>query len=378
MSNQKQSGGDGVNNQAGRDVIFNNGLSVAQMEELKRHLDSQVVGEVQRFASEQMQIFREEFTTFQGQAYDRALQSAERLLTRFVEMLAVRAPENVESMKTVSMQHAILSAQTSAAIADDDDLTDTLVDILIDKSGSEPRSFKGVVLSEALTVANKLTTDQVNLLTALTIITRTVVHSLVDPEHVLAHLDSQCSPLYGKIPSTNTALQYMTYTGVGDIERAPGMLMGHVSIADNLVRTYDGAFTTGFDPELLPEGLKPGIGQGITQVEDRFSGGQHRYRFRIAASESLDVLARSGELNGMYSPYVDEMKKLIQQGTLPIETFMQVTENSFPDLAKFLRDLDSISAATFQLSTVGIALGQANWRRLRPEAAPSVDIWLKD
>lgn len=96
MSNQKQSGGDGVNNQAGRDVIFNNGLSVEQMDELKEHLDSQVVGEVQRFATEQMQIFREEFTTFQGQAYDRALQSAERLLAKFIEMLALRAPENIE------------------------------------------------------------------------------------------------------------------------------------------------------------------------------------------------------------------------------------------------------------------------------------------
>jgi hypothetical protein len=375
---QEKDGGEGsTNNQAGRDIVYN-GLSVEQLDELKQHIDGQVVGEVERFFTGQMEVFREEFANFQGQAYEHALFLAQGLLAKVVEQLAANAPQNLDSIRTVPMQHAILNAQTSAAVVDDEELTDTLVDILIDKSGTEPRSFKGVVLTEALDVARKLTADQVNLLTALAILTRTITHNWDTPETILDNLDSRCRPLYGRIPVNDSATQYMAYTGVGDIERTTVMFAGRSTVADNIIRAYDCVFTTGFAVDDLPDDLKEMAdrGDGMPPVDPRFGANEGNRRFRIASSQTIDQFADEGHLNEPYVTHKDAMKKLVSQQHLPVDKFMEIVDSTHPDLAKFIRGLDDISAAMFQLSTVGVALGQANWRRLQPESAPSVDIYL--
>lgn len=357
-------------------VTLHQGLTTEQLGELKKHVDDTVAGEVVRYVDLRMEVFQNTADKYTGQAYDQAMALGQQLITGFVEQLAARAPQNIESLRTVAMQQAILNAQTSAAIAGDEELTETLVDILIDKSGAEPRGFKGVVLTEALQVAGKLTTDQVNLLTALVIITRTITHNLDTAELVLQHLDELCRPLYGKIPTTNAALQYMSYTGVGDIERAT-ILTGLPAIARNIIQAYDGVFTTGFNIEELPEEIKPHTA-ALAAVDKRYEAGDDRYRFKIASSQSLDKMVQEGRLNEPFLTHVDAMKRLITQRHLTSDKFMGILENDKPEFAQFIKDLDKISAATFMLSTVGIAIGQANWRRLQPDSAPAFDIYLTD
>jgi hypothetical protein len=269
------------------------------------------------------------------------------------------------------MQQSIIYAQTSAAVADDEDLTRTLVDILVVKSGADPRSFKGVVLNEALHVAGKLTADQVNLLTALVMLSRTIIHSADTVDSVLITLDSRCRPLYRKIPTSNNALQYMSYTGVGDIERLSAGTM-----ATNIINTYDSVFTNGFSEDELPEGLKT-VSANLPRVDERVVVDAARLRFPVASAQSLDRLADGGVLNQPYLTHVEAMKSIIVNRHSPVDKFMEVVESDKPDLAKFLRDLDKIGASTFMLSSVGVALGQANWRRLQPETAPDVDIYLR-
>lgn len=359
-------------------VTVNQGLTTGQLDELKRHLDDTAAAEVERYVDLRMEAFRNEVVNYTGQAYTQAMALGQHLLAEFVERLAEKAPQNIDSLKSVAMQQAILNAQTSAAVADDEELTQTLVDILIDKSGAEPRGFKGVVLSEALQVAGKLTADQVNFLTAMVILTRTIVHNLDTAEGVFQILDDRCRPLYGKIPSTYAALRYMSYTGVGNIEGA-SLLMGVPKIASNVIKTYDSVFTNGFSIDELPEELKPIVGQrGIVPVDPRYEAGDDRYRFRATSAQTLDMLKRDGGLNEPFRTHLDEMKKLINNRRLPVEKFMTVVEADKPELAQFIHDLDKVGAATFTLSTVGVAVGQANWRRLQPQTAPAVDIYLND
>lgn len=374
MKDQSQEAGDDSNQyQAGRDMEVHHhhhGLTIEQIDELKKYVDGQVVGEVERFVDQQLEVLRADFVKFTGEANEQAMGRAGHLLTMFVEQLAIRAPENIGSMKSVAMQQSILHAQTSAAVADDEDLTQTLVDILVDKSSTGPRSFKGVVLNEALNVAGKLTSDQVNLLTALVMIRHTITHNLCTVDGVLAQLDVRCGPLYGKIPTTNSALQYMAYTGVGDIER-----LGHRSIADTIVRTYDGVFTQGFTVDQLPDGLKP-VSANLPQVDERIRLYPDRLRFPVASAETLDWLRNRGELNEPFLTHIDGMKPLIEGNLLPADKFIQVLDAEKPNLSQFVRDLEQIGAPSFMLSSVGIALGQANWRRLLPDDAPDVDIYL--
>ncbi len=371
---QEQEGGEGsTNNQAGRDIIYN-GISPEQFGELNKYIDGQVAGEVERVVDRQLESIRADFVKFTGESNAQAMAAAGHMLKALLEQLAIRAPQNIGAFKTVDMQQAVLNAATSAAVVADDELTDTLVDILVDKSGAEPRSFKGVVLTEALEVAGKLTAEQVNLLTALVMITRTVSHGMSSVDSLLEGLDSRCRPLYGKIPTTNSAIQYMAYTGVGDIERSQGMLMGQVSIANTIVRSYDAVLTIGFLAEDLSEELSE-MGATLPHVDARV-GDADRLRVPVASSQTLDRMARDNKLQEPFLTHIEALKKLMVDNVMSVEKFMELLDSMKPELAQFLRDLDAIGAQTFMLSSVGIAIGQANWRRLEPDGAPKVDIYL--
>lgn len=374
------SAGDGpvtgnIQNTGDGDITVTHGLSVEQVGQLKKHVDDQVAGEVERYVDRRMDAFALDVAKFTGEANSQALAMGRHLITEFVEQLAERAPGNISALGTADMQHAILNAQTSAAVTNNKELADTLVDILVDKSGAESRSFKGVVLTEALTVAGKLTTDQVNLLTALLILERTVVHDVQAIDVLLERLESRCQALYGKIPASNSALQYMAYTGVGDIERSTALLAGQISVADSIVNIYDGLFTQGFTADELPEALIP-FSDNFPCTDLRISG-QDRYRIPLPSSQTLEALDRQGALDPLYQPHAEALKALITGKRVSREKFMDVADTDKPDLAKFIRELDEIAATTFELSSVGIAIGQANWRRLLPDDAPDVDIWLR-
>jgi hypothetical protein len=325
-----------------------------------------------------MEVFKDDFARLQGQAYDQALRLAQELLTQFVEQLATNAPENLPSIQTVPMQQAILNAQKSAAVVGDDELTATLVDILVDKSGTEPRSFKGVVLTEALEVAGKLTADQVNLLTALVMIDQTISHSWFDDVRVFESLDALCQPLYGKIPTISSALNYMSYTGVGSIETMELIMIGTNSLLNKISQKYNAVFTTGFELTDLSAELRS-VCEEVKDAEnilvplpDKYGAG--RYRFRLASASTVDrYIPDDGH---PLSPHKEEMKNLITKNQLPVPRFREILSAEKPDVLKFLEDLDSVSAGSFRLSTVGIAIGQANWRRLQPQSAPDVDMYL--
>jgi len=61
----------------------------------------------------------------------------------------------------------------------------------------------------------------------------------------------------------------MSYTGVGSIEGVTA-LIGPVTIARNIIQTYDSVFTNGFNVDELPEELKPLVGSsgGIVPVDE--------------------------------------------------------------------------------------------------------------
>jgi hypothetical protein len=369
---QEQDGDEGSTNlQAGRDIVYN-GLSVEQMGELKEQVGEQVVGEVERFASRQMETIRSDFVKFTGEANAQALATAQQMLTMFIEQLATKAPDNVGSIRTPSMQQAILTASTSAAVADDEKMTATLVDILVDKCGTEPQSFKGVVLSEALLVAPKLTPDQFNLLTALVMVVGTFNRAWLDDEQVLAGLAAQCQPLYGQLPKSYQALQYMSYTGVGSIERTSAMFSGKVAIGDTIVRSYDAIFTNGFTLEELPVEVREKHMEVIRPLPLRFEQ-QNRYRLFSGRAATVDEVVV--ETHPLF-PHKDAVLGLIKDRQIDVAKFMKIAQSLQPEFAAFLRELDDISASMFDLSTVGMALGQANWRRLQPETAPDFGIFL--
>ena len=114
------------------------------------------------------------------------------------------------------MQHALFSAQKEYARTGDKDLESLLVDILVDRAGATERNIKQIVLDEALSVAPKLTSEQMDALTVNFLIVRTV-SSINSLEAFNSYLDVYITPFVGTLTTGASCYEHLEYTGCGSI-----------------------------------------------------------------------------------------------------------------------------------------------------------------
>lgn len=97
-----------------------------------------------------------------------------------------------------------------------------------------------------------------------------------------------------------------------------------------------------------------------------------RFRFALASSDRLEhyVAADSEE-----SKNIEPVRSMITQNRVLGSMTLDMLAKHQPQLPNFIRNLDALSAGWFRISSIGIAIGHANWRRMRPEVAPEVDIF---
>ena len=107
-----------------------------------------------------LDVFKANALELAGIARDLFESRGREFVDRYLEELQRRRPEAISALQDPDMQYALFTAQRDSARAGDQDLSDLLVDILVDRAAEEPRNLKRIVLDEALTTAPKLTTQE--------------------------------------------------------------------------------------------------------------------------------------------------------------------------------------------------------------------------
>lgn len=197
--------------------------------------------------------FRADFFQLLGQAGDIATSRAHKVIEDFLERLQKENPTGLQQAETPSFRYALLTAQRAYARVGDDDLEKLLVDLLVERSKQTQRSMREIVLSEALEIVERLTPEQISLLSVSFLIRRTQMHGICGFETWLNTVGQQVGPF---IPTTNPSssfFSHMVFTGCGEYEVMKSEL-------ENIwANNYPGAFQSGFsldDPEakkLSPE-----------------------------------------------------------------------------------------------------------------------------
>ncbi|NKS15128.1 hypothetical protein GS490_02080 [Rhodococcus hoagii] len=345
MKDQRQEGGD------------NSTLVQGNSVELHRH--GLTLEEVRQVASD---VFRMNYLELTADA----MKEARRLADEFAEMLLMKLEQadthNVERFRTPAMQSAVYSAQKAYVETADPGLAEALAELLLEKSATQNRSMKGIVLASAIETIPKLTAEQVAALCALVILVQTVKFDWETPKDVLLGLNERLTPLYDKVPTTSSSYQYMGSVGVGSLS------LGNDPYA-TLVSTYPGAFNLGYPEGQIPEPLTPFAEGGLFRPAHDGSG-----RRCIAVGSDQD-------LGGRLAPHVqhlaDDLKTALGQNRMETQHIEEMTAKLAPSLHKFLAQLKKTSATQFQLTTLGIAIGHSHWKILAPDVAPELDIYLQ-
>lgn len=147
--NEIQAGDNSTNIQGNKVTVMNNGLGYPEVR--------QVV----------MDVFKSNFYDL-GEKVERLVnERAEEIINKYLKRLEEQYPKLINNTEDPDMRFAIYEVQKSYARLGDKEISDLLVEVLIQRTKNQGESFKKLVLNEALTIIPKLTSKQIDVLSLI-------------------------------------------------------------------------------------------------------------------------------------------------------------------------------------------------------------------
>jgi hypothetical protein len=311
-----------------------------------------------------LDVFRFNFYALAGQARSTAQDRGEEVTEKFLQQLQRENPAGFAKAEDPDFQHALFTVQREYARSGDKDLGALLVDLLVDRSKCEQRDILQIVLNESLSTAPKLTEDQLAALAVIFYLRYTQNLGAGNHKLLAAQLDKYVQPFAGKLSKTNSCYQHLEFTGYGSVS------MGRIGLETAFAHTYRGLFTLGFDKAEI-DSRTPSIGQdprffvpclndpqkiqvkaiNKDDLEKGFS------RERISETDQTKIRALF-DLSGYSEPQIRE--KIVSFAPYMDQVF-DVWNNT--------------SMANFNLTSVGMAIGHANIKRMAGEFS-DLSVWI--
>jgi len=334
MRDQTQKTGDNSTNiQAGSITVYQ-GLSVTEVRQLA------------------LDVFRANFFELAGDARDVAKQRAEEVTEAFLKKLQQEHADGLRQAQEPDFQHAMFTVQKEYARCGDKDLGDLLVDLLVERTKHESRSILQIVLNESLSVAPKLTPDQLSVLSLVFLFKYTKQLGVHERQELLAYLDRYVAPFADSITDKVACYQHLEYSGCGTV----GLGSNNLPL---IFRIHYGAlFSKGFEePQLQSKQLSIPCSHPIfiPCVNDSTRRQVNGMNDEIIRSECKRL--------GISD---DDAGKLV---ALHNEVLMNEDEirTAICDERPFMRKVFNIwgtsSMSHFTLTSVGIAIGHANIKK---------------
>ncbi|MER7199802.1 MULTISPECIES: LPO_1073/Vpar_1526 family protein [unclassified Streptomyces] len=341
--NQRQTGGDNSTNyQVAGDLHA--GLSYRDVKEIADD------------------VFHQNYTRLATEAASTAEERAREVCDKFLKKLTEESPESLENARNPDFQRALFRVQEEVATTGDENLSDLLVDILVDRSKQSGGSFRQVVLNEALKTAPRLTSTQVSVLGAI-FMARYVNVSVNGIPQLYETLREFWLPLIKGLPQPSDAnMGHIAYAGCGSIS------MGEVTFTQLFLKRYPGLLTLGFEEESHPwisEFKKKGIVMPCLRDPTKM---------QVAAVSLTDLENKLSTQD--VGEHANELRGLLESNPISGEAIHAEIEAIDPEFTRFSEAWRNSAMKNFDLTSVGIAIAHAHCRKVLGSAMPSVDLWL--
>ncbi len=346
MNRQSQKGGDGSTNIQAGELTIVQGMTYPEVREVA------------------LDIFESNFYKLAGEAKEIAAERAEQITGDFLDKLQKENPEGFKKAQDPDFQHALFTVQKEYARTGDEDLADLLVDLLVDRSKQEKRDILRIVLNESLSVAPKLTDDQLAALAIIFFAKYTQNQGIGNHEMLANNFDQFVKPFVSKLSKKQACYQHLEFSGCGSIS------MSTNSLSSIYGKIYQGLFLKGFDKDEIE---KRGISIGL---DPRF--------FIPCLNDENKLQVKANRLEGL-SEYMDkqDIPKDDKGKIIALFNLNKMNDNEIKDkiieISPYMADTFEIWSDSplqnFNLTSVGIAIGHANIKRLVGEFS-NLSIWI--
>lgn len=346
-NNLKQEGGDKSTNLQGKNVNIYNGISYSDAKEIFNDL------------------FKTNFLQLKYEAANVAQQRAEEITGKFLEDLNSKSPESIKEFKEPAMQDALFTTQKEYAKSGDSDLGDLLVDILVDRAQANTRNMLQLVLDESLKIAPSLTVQQLDTLSLNFLLTRTRSTAIPDFNGFEQMIKNNIEPFVANLLSDNNQYNYLEFHRCGHIRTG-----NYENLENSWIKTYKG---------LLSKGIKLEEIEKLLGGENKFQSliipclhDNSLYQVSVMDDEVLDQ-----EMNKLNVPeeLKPKYKQVFNSSTMNGIEVKELLMKSNPCMKKIFDTWSSSRFNKFELSSVGIAIAHANYRR-RTGKTLDLSIWI--
>lgn len=227
ISNQK-SGDNSTNLQAGGAItVNNNSVALYSIEEVSKQLLASVFGELPD--ETKLLITQNQKSYFQA-------------LTENLQKVVKGAEDVKKIVDSPDFQYISKTASISASRSPSPDLHKNLSSLIIQRVNFDNEDLKRIVFNEAITTIEKLTTDQLKILTLCFLIKRTKNNGLLDLDQFKQYINQKIKP-FVDFKRTTAEFEHLAYTGCASI-----------SIASNdVVSIFKSNYSSVFPDDTSPE-----------------------------------------------------------------------------------------------------------------------------
>lgn len=311
-----------------------------------------------------LDVARATFYELYGAAKDTANIRVEEITDQVIKKLERDFPEGLQKAKDPDFQYALLTVQKEYARNGDKDLGDLLVDLLVDRSKQDQRDILQIVLNESLSTAPKLTDSHLAALAVIFLFKYTQNTGIGNHKMFGEFLDKHLLPFVSKLSKNRAGYQHLEFSGCGSIG------LGGNSLEGILGTIYQGQFLKGFDQ---------------SEIESRAISVGVDSRFFIPCLNDLSKLqvrANSKEILekhlGEQGVSAEDRAKILELFDIGKMSESEIKEKLIairPYMAEVFDTWTNSPMQTFTLTSVGMAIGHANIKRLVGEFA-SLSIWI--
>jgi hypothetical protein len=311
-----------------------------------------------------LDVFRANFYELAGVAKETAKSRAEEITEEFLSKLQKEYPAGLEKSHDPDFQYALFTVQKEYARNGDKDLGDLLVDLLVDRSKQEQRDILQIVLNESLSTEPKLTENQLAVLAVIFLFKYTQNFGVGNHQMLAKYFDKHVAPFASKVVKNMACYQHLEFAGCGAIG------LGERNLESILGITYQGQFLKGFEEkEVTDRGVSIGLDPRffIPCLND-----PSKTQVRANSKELLD---KAFEEHAITPEDRTKISALFDVGKMNDTEIKDKCIEIRPFMSELFETWSESAMKNFTLTSVGIAIGHANIKRLVGEFA-NLSIWI--
>jgi hypothetical protein len=352
MAKQEQEAtGNAIAIQSQRDTIINQGVSPTDMKTILDALASQQIT----------------YTAVAREIVDaRLFDFEERILRRFAEDNKVRA----EAFKDPDFQYLLTRAQHAHARSGDEDIRDTLVDLIAERSKQTDRNRLALSLNQAVEKAALLTKNEFAELSVSYLYRYTLNHTVNNFQKLTEYLSTSTAPFLNDLSREESSFSYIESQGCGTVS------ITSMTLRDIIAANYGGLISKGWDEEafsslvtqygLLPFANNPQVFRSCLQDASK----------KQANAVRKDVFEEVGRAAGMTPEQITGVWTNFEATMMSRDELVAALEPLFTSAGKLFSLWDETPLKSLLLTSVGIAIAHANSVRVAGFDA-DLSIWIK-